>query len=215
MFCPKCGNQVADNAAFCPKCGNQMRQGASTQAASPVLPSVQATPLQNQARPAAAGITPLYIVALVAAVATAIFMLLPWVEVSRKVVTAANSIGAFSSAFGGRSISVDDAYSIFGLPGMYNELGMSDDAAMVIALFVLPWVAVLIVLIIGFIKALTGNKGTKLLGAGFILATVYSVWVIAFFGSSNDLSTNVWPVITTVVSIVGVVVAFVNKSQKA
>lgn len=33
MFCPNCGNSIADNATFCPKCGATVGQGAN--AASP------------------------------------------------------------------------------------------------------------------------------------------------------------------------------------
>jgi len=29
MFCPKCGNQVDDNAAFCPKCGNPFKRSST------------------------------------------------------------------------------------------------------------------------------------------------------------------------------------------
>lgn len=45
MFCPKCGNQIADSAAFCPLCGASVSQPA----AQPAQPSVQ--PVQQAAQP--------------------------------------------------------------------------------------------------------------------------------------------------------------------
>ncbi len=38
MFCPNCGNQVADNARFCPSCGSAINRDAAPEPPSPVVP---------------------------------------------------------------------------------------------------------------------------------------------------------------------------------
>ncbi len=44
MFCPNCGNQLADGAKFCPKCGNPVGQAQAPQPQPPVAQSPAPAP---------------------------------------------------------------------------------------------------------------------------------------------------------------------------
>ena len=79
MFCPKCGNQLADAAAFCPKCGNpvnragrserelkESRAGGQSSSGRGAAPAPSASGLGNAA--AAKGGLPIVPIAIAAAV---------------------------------------------------------------------------------------------------------------------------------------------------
>ena len=88
MFCPHCGNNVADNTKFCPYCGATMEQQAP--AAAPQQNSVpnygapQQTPYVPNYAAAQKAAKPKYMnpIALIAAAVTLIAMFLPFMSVS-------------------------------------------------------------------------------------------------------------------------------------
>ncbi|MBR5263787.1 MAG: zinc ribbon domain-containing protein, partial [Clostridia bacterium] len=45
MFCPKCGNQLEDNAIFCTACGAKMEDFQTTAEATPEEAPAQETPV--------------------------------------------------------------------------------------------------------------------------------------------------------------------------
>ena len=92
MFCPKCGNQIADGAKFCPKCGNAI--AAAPVAATPVQPAPQtasaASPVASAPAHSAFDIT--RIVPAIPAVLAMVFACMPWIIVDQSVVSASNFV---------------------------------------------------------------------------------------------------------------------------
>ncbi len=86
MFCPKCGHQVADDAAFCPICGNQLSAPNSQPVYNQPVPIAdqQRVYVQRTSAPSLAGIavvkklcaSPVALVAIIAYTVAAIFSLL-------------------------------------------------------------------------------------------------------------------------------------------
>lgn len=49
MFCPKCGNEIPNQAVFCPKCGESINGSGGQSQPSPTPPETTAPPVQKTA----------------------------------------------------------------------------------------------------------------------------------------------------------------------
>lgn len=49
MFCPKCGNEIPNQAVFCPKCGESINGSGGQSQPSPTPPETTASPVQKTA----------------------------------------------------------------------------------------------------------------------------------------------------------------------
>ena len=105
MFCPKCGNQIADGAKFCPKCGNAI--AAAPVAATPVQPAPQTASAASPvaAAPAHSAFDITRIVPAVPAVLAMVFACMPWIIVNQSVVSASNFVGGFAGFLTGTDSS--------------------------------------------------------------------------------------------------------------
>lgn len=136
MFCPKCGNQLPDNASFCGQCGNKI-ENAPAAANTATTAAAPATEVAAGAAGAASSVasssklSPIGIAAVVIAIVAFLFSLPPWFEVSSLMSGVAGAasglasgvssfLGGGSSSFG--SMNVDDAYSVWSLVGFSGSL---------------------------------------------------------------------------------------------
>lgn len=68
MFCPKCGNTVADDSVFCGNCGTPMQRPAASVAAAPVGAAVAPKASNNKLKIIIAAVIAVVIIAVVAVV---------------------------------------------------------------------------------------------------------------------------------------------------
>ena len=68
MFCPKCGNTVADDSAFCGNCGTPMQRSAAPVAAAPAGAAVAPKASNGKLKIVIAAVIAVVIIAVVAVV---------------------------------------------------------------------------------------------------------------------------------------------------
>lgn len=208
-FCPNCGNKLPAGASFCNKCGAQLgsRQTAGQATAVQTAKSIGA------ASGSIAGFTPTGIAGRVAAVITAICMFLPWASVP-----ALNTMSGYASQIGIGSGGGYD-YSIPGLGDPVNTLTYmlgSNSLKTIHTLFMVVWVIALILLAVGLVLSLIGQRKSSLLVGGCLVAAVVAIaWAVfvPILNSANNfellsvaggcISTIVFAALGFVLSLVG------------
>ena len=216
MFCPKCGNQIADGAKFCPKCGNAI---AAAPTAAPVQPAPQVAPAASHVAAAPAfDIT--RIVPAIPAVLAMVFACMPWIIVDQSVVSASNFVGGFAGFLTGTDSSAHsfaESYNAwqFGDAGrMLEYYGASSGAGTLFSFLMIAWVVSMILLAVGIILQLASGK-RSLLMTGFVAMTLTGV-ASGYIVTATDFSSEVTNILLTVLMcLVGFVVASIVRPKRA
>ena len=220
MFCPKCGNQIADGAKFCPKCGNAI--AAAPVAATPAQPAPQTAPAASPvaAAPAHSAFDIARIVPAIPAVLAMVFACMPWIIVDQSVVSASNFVGGFAGFLTGTASSAHsfaESYSAwqFGEAGrMLEYYGASSGAGTLFTLLMIAWVVSMILLAVGIILQLASGK-RSLLMTGFVAMTLTGV-ASGYIVTATDFSSEVTNILLTVLMcLVGFVVASIVRPKRA
>lgn len=220
MFCPKCGNQIADGAKFCPKCGNAI--AAAPVAATPVQPAPQTAPAASPvvSAPAHSAFDITRIVPAVPAVLAMVFACMPWIIVDQSVVSASNFVGGFAGFLTGTDSSAHsfaESYNAwqFGDAGrMLEYYGASSGAGTLFSLLMIAWVVSMILLAVGIILQLASGK-RSLLMTGFVAMTLTGV-ASGYIVTATDFSSEVTNILLTVLMcLVGFVVASIVRPKRA
>lgn len=222
MFCPKCGENLPDNAAFCGNCGNKI-EARKAPAATPKSPRV--TGGSPKAAPVAAGgLSALKIAAMAVAAIAVVFAFLPWFESSttlQNIGAIGNGIGQFGSAITGKNYhiaSFDETYSVIGFLGLAGDLSQysSSTPAPIFIIAFIAWLVGVILTVIGVIVMLATSRHSKaLLVAGtIVLALTALAWTFMSAGLADEgyaagIATNA--IICAVLSIIAAILAIVAK----
>ena len=216
MFCPKCGNQVPDNAKFCPACGNQFA-AAPAPAPRPVA--------GNPAQPGAATFGALHIATIVVAALLLICAFaVPLVNCEDL-----SYLSSYASYFGGSTI--DESYSFLTLGSAYSALNdyyslVSSDATLAV---MATWcwgndfIFIIGLVLVGIGIALVTKKvmGKVLMAIGFcvtILAFISAA--IPAFALTSDAASYVFSispasiVLCGLLAIAGIVLAILCPTAK-
>ncbi|WP_455139558.1 zinc ribbon domain-containing protein [Thermophilibacter sp.] len=165
MFCPKCGNQVSDDAQFCGKCGYRFPGGEKGVGAPGRAPA-----------PAALANAPRGLAPTVAGGVALLTSLLPWVDLST---IHASFMGMTRDLQNGYLMGlVDPSYSLWGL----TQLGGRMDALLgtrgglpyqvFFGLFFAAFLVCAALVVIGAVRRMTGGK-KGLLNVGLVLTTLF------------------------------------------
>ena len=184
MFCPKCGNQLPDEATFCNKCGNQLQSKRPEAQATAPASAKASVAIPKAPSVSMGGFTPVGILARIAAVVAIVAMFMPWLEIPGMQSIAKNV------AYLGINMSGDYAYPMYDMSEVTKTLdtlsSSSAYTAIQMAFFAL-WVVALVLLVIGLVRSFIGNKSTGALLPGGIVAAIVA---IAWFGAISYLDAD-------------------------
>lgn len=242
MFCPKCGNQVADGAGFCSKCGHKFEGAGSSPAGQANSRSAGATAapgasVTSAIAPGASGLKlkPVGIVAVVFAVLAFIISLLPWFETSYYLLSVGGMASGAASLLGSQSMSsalaFDPEYCVWNLVGLagtfsdyvsaFSSYGGSQavGAASLITLFswvcLLLWVVSVVFTVWGAITAfMKGSMGKLRVGSVFMAITAIVFYIFAAAMTTDTGTPTTMPAFCLIFSIVAFVLSFVAKGKK-
>lgn len=203
MFCPKCGNELSEDAAFCAKCGNQIGGRARQGAANSVRPQAAAS-----ASSIVGAMSTQTIGALIAAIVAVVCMFLPWVHNSYL-----SQLGTYGSYVGA---NVKDSATVFGLADMMEQFGGSS-AQPVYMIITAVWVAVLALLVIGIIFSIRDKKPAILLivgGAAAVVGALAWCWLFMVVAGGNEYTVTL-PVWITLIAGIAVIVLSVMGRKAA
>lgn len=194
MFCPKCGNQVADGAGFCPKCGSQMGVTSTPDAQSGFV-GATSNPQPQGAKPLASSailssFSGVQIAGLIACLIAIVFALMPWFETSSSLINAGKTASATSSflTMGNYSTAqFEESYTMFAMMDFVDDLGSylsassSSSRGGIFNVLIPLWTIGLILMAVGAVLfALRKNKIVVIIGAA-LLACVAVYFNFAFY----------------------------------
>lgn len=195
MYCPKCGNNVADNATFCPKCKSKIeRKGVSAQdyhsstnfSTSPVE-AQQGARATTQILPS--NFSGTQILSVVFAAIAVIFALMPWFITSDTLIMAGKAGSAISSfmTLGNYSTAnFEDEYTVFALSDFANDLASymsaSYSGSLNMFLIIGSWVVGLICLVVGAILMLLKKNKILLIIGSVIMILLALFYNFVFYG---------------------------------
>lgn len=239
MFCPKCGNEVADGAGFCPKCGNQLgapstphAQPGFTGAAPAAAPASAPAAQPQNAVPLSApsflnGFSGAQIAGIIASVVAIIFALMPWFETSQTLINAGNTASSISSflTMGNYSTAhFEESYTMFAMMDFVDDLASylsassSSSRGGVFNILIPLWAIGLILMVVGAVLfALRKNKIALIIGAVLLIG----VAIYFNLGFYQELVRDGWAVscinstVCAIASAAAIVLAILTKRPKA
>ena len=182
MFCPKCGNQVPDEARFCPKCGNRFERARAT-AASEHSGESHAPSSMFSAGSAGSFFSNPARALCVADVALLLMTFLPWVTINVYIYSQQFSLLDLAT----QASRINDLASNY-LGSSYATSDASSSLAGFAVMLMVAWLAMVATLAVDAVKRFKDGRGMS--GAFIISAIVALLAICASMGVDADISKN-------------------------
>lgn len=228
MFCPKCGNQLPDDASFCGHCGNKIEN-------RPTIPkpsnSVVSTKAAGATQSVAGlqlsqfGVSGTQVLSVVFAIIAVIFGLMPWFITSDTLIYAGKAGSAISSALTFNTYSTanfDESYTFFGLGDFSSDLatylsGTKRDSISAMDIAQILFALGLIMLVVGSILLIL-----KRIKVVLIIGALLAIGVAIYFGlffypdfvAHDWAESSINPIVCAISSLVALILAAVTKNGK-